>query len=65
MALKSIPLDSCKKARNGRLIMKSLSKEYKQEAGAAIKGCFKQDPQFLVYEPWKLKPNMTVVGIRV
>ena len=31
----------------------------------AFKGCFEQDPQFLVSEPKKLRSKMTVVGIPV
>ena len=41
MALKSMPLDSCKKNRNGGLMMKFPSKECKQRANAAIKGCLR------------------------
>ena len=43
--------------------MKFPSKECKQKAGNAVKECFKQDPQFQVSEPKKLKPKMTIVGI--
>ena len=45
--------------------MKFPSKESKQKAGAAVKGCFERDPQFQVSEPRKLKPKMTIVGIPV
>ena len=47
------------------LIMKFSSKECKQKANTAIKDYFEQDPQFLVFEPRKLIPKMTVVGIPV
>ena len=63
MALKSIPVDSCKQRRNGCLVMKFPSKECKQKANAAINECFELDPQFLMPEPRKLKPKMAVVGI--
>ena len=43
--------------------MKFPSKEYKQKAIAAIKGCFHQDSQFLVAELTNLKPKMASVGI--
>ena len=45
--------------------MKFPSKECKQRAGAAVKKCFNQDPQFQVSEPKKLKPKMTIVGIPI
>ena len=50
-ALKSIPVDSCKKTKNGGLVVKFPSKECKQKAGTAVKGCFEQDPKFQVSEP--------------
>lgn len=65
LALKSIPVDSCRKTRNGGLVVKFPSKALKDRASLAIEGHLGQDSDFSVSEPARIKPKMTITGIPI
>ena len=51
LALKSIPVDSCRKTRNGGLVVKFLSKELKDRASSTIQRQLGQESDFSVSKP--------------
>ena len=63
LALKSIPVDSCRKTKNGGLVVKFPSKEFKDRASSAIERQLGQDSDFSVSKPMKIKPKMTITGV--
>ena len=61
-ALKEIPVDTCRKSRNGGFVIKFPSKDTKEKACAAISTYLDND-SVTVSEPKKLTPKMTIVGL--
>ena len=62
-ALKSIPVNSCRKTRKGGLVVKFPTRAQKEMACAAIGQNMASDSHFALTEPAKLLPKMTVTGI--
>ena len=62
-ALKSVPVNSIRETRTGSLVVKFPSESAKREAGVLVNSCFDSDSDFVVSEPKKAFPKMTVVGI--
>ena len=62
-ALKSVPVNSIGETRNGSLAVKFPSENDKKEAGVLVESCFDSNSDFVVSEPKKALPKMTVAGI--
>ena len=61
-ALKEIPVDTCRRSKNGGFVIKFPSKEIKDKACSAI-GAHLDNASITVSEPKKLTPKMTIVGL--
>ena len=61
--LKSIPVESVSEAKNGSIIVKFPTAEVKSEANDLMNECFDDNEDYVVTQPKKMLPKMTVTGI--
>ena len=64
-ALKTVPVNNIRKTNAGSLVVKFPSAEAKSEAGSLISACFENDEDFVVSQPRKMLPKMTLTGIPI
>ena len=62
-ALKSIPVNNIRKTNTGSLVVKFPTAEAKSEASDLISSCFENNKDFVVSQPKKMLPKMTLTGI--
>ena len=62
-ALKSIPVDSIRKTNTGSLVVKFPTAEAKSEASDLMSSCYENNDDFVVSQPKKMLPKMTLTGI--
>ena len=62
-ALKSIPVDNTRKTNTGSLVVKFPTAEAKSEASDLMSSCFENNDDFVVSQPKKMLPKMTLTGI--
>ena len=61
--LKSIPVESVKETRNGSIIVRFPTEKVKSEANDLMNECFDDSEDYVVAQPKKMLPKMTVTGI--
>ena len=65
-ACRTICVDSCREnTKTGTLVVKFPSGSAKEEASSAMKACLEGSPDYVVSEPKKMFPKLTVVGIPI
>ena len=62
-ALRSIPVDRVRETKSGALVVKFPSAETKAEASNLMNACFEDNDDFMVSQPKKMSPKMTLTGI--
>ena len=62
-ALKSIPVDNIQKTNTGSLVVKFPTAEAKSKANDLMSSCFENNDDFVVSQPKKMLPKMTLTGI--
>ena len=62
-ALKSIPVDNIRKTNTGSLVVKFPTAGAKSEASDLMSSCFENNDDFVVSQPKKMLPKMTLTGI--
>ena len=62
-ALKSFPVDNIRKTNTGSLVVKFPTAEAKSEASDLMSSCFENNNDFVVSQPKKMLPKMTLTGI--
>ena len=62
-ALKSIPVDNIRKTNTGSLVVKFPTAEAKSEASDLMSSCFENNNDYVVSQPKKMLPKMTLTGI--
>ena len=62
-ALKLIPVDNIRKTNTGSLVIKFPTAEAKSEASDLMNSCFENNNDFVVSQPKKMLPKMTLTGI--
>ena len=63
--LKTVPVNNIRKTNTGSLVVKFPSAEAKSEASNLMSACFGNDEDFVVSQPKKMLPKMTLTGIPV
>ena len=61
--LKSVPVESVNESKNGSIIVKFPTAEAKSEANDLMNECFEDSEDYVVAQPKKMLPKMTVTGI--
>ena len=62
-ALKSISINNIRKTNTGSLVVKFPTAEAKSEASDLMSSCFENNDDFVVSQPKKMLPKMTLTGI--
>ena len=62
-ALKLIPVENIRKSNTGSLVVKFPTAEAKSEASDLTSSCFEKTDDFVVSQPKKMLPKMTLTGI--
>ena len=62
-AFESIPVDNIRKTNTGSLVAKFPTAEAKSEASDLMNSCFENNNDFVVSQPKKILPKMTLTGI--
>lgn len=62
-ALRSVPVDRVRETKSGALVVKFPSAEAKAEASNLMNVCFEDNDDFVVSQPKKMLPKMTLTGI--
>ena len=62
-SLKSVPVRGLKETKSGSLVVKFPTREAKVKAASLMTECFDDSSEFMVSEPKKMMPKMTLTGI--